>query len=188
MSEFDRAALIELANELSLEFKGNISNIKLNALIAEAKGEPAPINESAPASPAEKEVVADDEDDFEEESPQRARARMTAQAKYARRRKIVAKARARAFKTHIVTLTNKDNRENDVMTTAHLGFENQYFGLSKNVPLDIPVELEQALIQIAAACTMTMHKDEIVDGKRTGNKVSVRVKKYAISYSRQDPS
>ncbi|MEE8599385.1 MAG: hypothetical protein V3S69_07780 [Dehalococcoidales bacterium] len=113
---------------------------------------------------------------------------MTAQAKYARRRKIVAKARARAFKTHIVTLTNKDNRENDVMTTAHLGFENQYFGLSKNVPLDIPVELEQALIQIAAACTMTMHKDEIVDGKRTGNKVSVRVKKYAISYSRQDPS
>ncbi|MEE8599386.1 MAG: hypothetical protein V3S69_07785 [Dehalococcoidales bacterium] len=70
MSEFDRAAMIDEANELSLEFKGNISNVNLSALIAEAKGEPAPINESAPANPAEKEVVADDEDDFEEESPQ----------------------------------------------------------------------------------------------------------------------
>ena len=90
----------------------------------------------------------------------------------------------RAFKTTVITLTNKDNRENDVVTTAYLSFENQYFGLSKIVPLDIPVELEAALIAIAERSMITLHKDEIIDGKRTGNKTPVRVKKYAISYGK----
>jgi len=33
---------------------------------------------------------------------------------------------------------------------------------------------------------MTLHKDEIIDGKRTGNKVATRVKKYAISYGESE--
>jgi hypothetical protein len=82
----------------------------------------------------------------------------------------------------VVTITNKDARESDVATTAYLSFENNYFGVAKNVPLDIPVELEVALIQIAKAARMTLHKDEVINGKRTGNKTPVRVAKYAVSY------
>ena len=34
MSKEERAALIEQANELGLEFKGNISTVKLKALVS----------------------------------------------------------------------------------------------------------------------------------------------------------
>ena len=176
--------MIARANDLGLEFPGNISNVKLTALLAEASGDPVPVEDAAPAGPAVKaEEPEYDENDVSEKTP----ARRAVIAKNLRRRKIIADAKAKAFRTHIVTITNKDNRENDVMTTAYLAFENQHFGLSKLVPLDVPVELEEALIKIAASCTMTMHKDEIVKGRRTGNKVTTSVKKYAISYSRQNP-
>lgn len=184
MSEFDRKAMIDEANKLSIEFKGNISNVNLAGLLAKAKGEPAPLIDDKPSPNPETKPELPNEDELEipKETVMSA-----ARAQHVRRRKIIANAKARAYKTHIVTITNKDNRENDVMTTAYLAFENQHFGLSKNVPLDIPIELEASLIQIASNCTMTLHKDEIKDGKRTGNKVTITVKKYAISYSRQQP-
>lgn len=202
MSEYDRKAMIDEANLFGLEFKGNISNVNLSKLISEFKGEPEPVNEVVPANPAmdpdfdESDESDEDFDDEEEvvevvattrQMSPRERAQSAAQKKYSAKRQKIADARGRAMKTHIITLTNKDNRENDVMTTAYLAFENQHFGLARLVPLDVPVELEQALIKIAARTTMTLHKDEIVDGKRTGNKVPVTVKKFAISYSRQDP-
>ena len=83
----------------------------------------------------------------------------------------------------MVTITNKDPRDNNFTTTASLSFENQYFSIAKNVPLDVKVELEQALIDIAESVIITLHKDEIVGGKRTGNKVPVRTKKYVVSYA-----
>ena len=176
MSNFDREAMIAEANDLGLEFKGNISNVNLAELIAEHKGEPPPVDETPPPSPEVKEqtpaeIIAE-------------QAQAAAQRKIDKRRQAVAEAKRKAMKTQVVTITNKDNRENDVMTTVYLGFENQHFGLSKLVPLDRPVELEQCLIDIAATTTMTLHKDEIIDGKRTGNKVPTRVKKFAISYGR----
>jgi len=166
----DRQDMIAEATDFGLQFPGNISNKKLASLLAEHKGDPIPVEESAPPSPAAKveaePVIADDI--------------VTQRFKIKRMR--IAKAKKAAMKTSVVTITNKDNRENDVMTTAFLSFENQHFGVSKNVPLDIPVELEHALIHIARSCTMTLHKDEIVGGRRTGNKVPVVVKKYAVSY------
>ena len=50
------------------------------------------------------------------------------------------------------------------------------------VPLDIPVELEVCLIGVAKDTMMTIHKEETIGGKRTGNKVAVSVPKFAISY------
>jgi hypothetical protein len=89
----------------------------------------------------------------------------------------------------VVTLTNKDARENDVVTTAYLSVQNQYFAVARNVPLDIPVELEICLIKLAENAMITLHRDEIdSNGRRTGNKVTARVKKYAVSYSPIDPS
>jgi hypothetical protein len=180
----DRDDLKAEATDLEIEFKGNISSVKLRALVAEAKGEPPPVEETAPASPAMK-----PETEIEELEAGMAEgltpARKIAKLRFDAKRQRIAAARGRAFKTQIVTLTNKDNRENDVMTTAFLGFENQHFGLSKLVPLDIPVQLEYALIRIAESTMMTLHKDEIVAGRRTGNKIPVRTKKFAISYARQ---
>ena len=103
-------------------------------------------------------------------------------SKVQKMRKLIAELKAKAFKKRVVTITSNDKRDNDVVTVAYLGFENQYFGVSKLVPLDVPVELEQSLIDIAKTTMITLHKDEIVDGKRTGNKVPVAVKKLNVSY------
>ncbi len=181
-----RTEMMKDANDLGLEFPGNISNIKLAAMLAEAQGMPIPDTDAAPAGPAVKE-----EPELESIKDVALNAkenhRVAAQSTALARRKYVAEQKKKAMKTSIVTLTNKDPRDNTVMTTAYLSFENQYFGMARLVPLDIAVELENALIKIAASCTMTLHKDEIVNGKRTGNKVPHRVKKYAISYSQQQP-
>lgn len=193
MSKFDRETALAEAKYLGVDFKGNISNIKLQELLAEAKGEPAPIEgDSPPSSPAVKKEEPNSEDiqAIADVAAGTLRSQMhtAAMDKARRRRKIIGDARKRAFETRVVTITNKDNRENDVMTTAYLSFENQHFGLSKLVPLDVPVELERALIHIAASTTMTMHKDEIdSQGRRTGNKVPTTVKKYAVSYSSRQP-
>ncbi len=176
----NREDMIAEATDFGLEFKGNISNIKLAEILAEFKGEPAPLAETPPPGPA---VKAEAEP--EQEATQDTVVKTLAQKVYQAKRNKIAVAKKKAMAKTIVTITNKDNRENDVMTTAFLSFENQHFGMAKNVPLDIPVELEFALIDIAERCMMTMHKDEIVKGRRTGNKVTVRVKKYAISYGRQ---
>lgn len=170
---------------LGLTFKGNISNVKLKALVESAGGDSDPIAEKAPPSPAVKKGSKTKVETDSEPAPITHQDK--ARAKQAIFRKKVATARAQAFKTSIVTITNKDNRENDFMTTVYLSFENQYFGLSKSVPLDVPVELENALLAIAASTSMTLHKDEIVDGKRTGNKIATTVKKFAISYARKQP-
>lgn len=97
-------------------------------------------------------------------------------------RKMVADAKAAAMKTKIVTLSSTDKRDNDVVTSVYLSCENQYFGLAKYVPLDVPVELEECLIEVARATMITLHRDEIIDGRRTGNKVPQSVRKYTISY------
>ena len=96
--------------------------------------------------------------------------------------KVVAKAKEDAMKTKVVTISSIDKRTSDLETTAYLGFENQYFGLSKLVPLDTPIELEVCLIEIAKTTEILTHVDEIVNGKRTGNKVPKKVKKYNVSF------
>lgn len=169
----NREELTNQANELGLEFKGNISNKKLVEIIAEAKGEPIPLDETAPEGPK-----------IKESSEESGNSTVNSNSEAEVRRKFVASQKEKAFKTSVITLTNKDSRENGTVTTAYLSFENQNYGISKIVPLDVPVELEHSLIKIAEAVTITLHKDEVIKGVRTGNKVPVTVKKYAISYSK----
>ena len=158
----EREELVAEANELGLEFQANIPTKKLQTKIDEANGVvevSEPVEASKPAPTAAPKVLT---------KRQRIRERKLA-----------------AFKTRVVTLTNKDPRDSAVANTAHLSFENSHFGLAKNIPLDIPVELEVALIKVAAAALMPLHKHEYVDGKATGNMVTTRVKKYAISYGEE---
>jgi len=167
-----RDDLKALATDLGIEYKGNISTVKLQALVDEAgSGFISPLNETPPAGPATKAEPEQDTTPSTVVDPKKA---------------ILARKRA-AFKTRIVTITNKDNRENDVMTTVFLSCHNQHFAIAKYVPLDIPVELEQCLIDTAESIIITLHKDEVVHGQRTGNKIPTRVQKFAISYSSIKP-
>jgi len=202
----DRDELMKQAEELGLDFPKNIPSEKLsrmvdNALLSEENETTAQSNEEDDdLTDEEMKVEKDEKAAMEKAAKEEAEAVAELQksmkktekedtdrkpSKRMLMRRKIAEARKKAFKTHIVTLTNKDSRENDVMTTVNLSFENQYFGLSKIIPLDVPVELEKALIDIAESTRITLHKDEVVSGKRTGNKVPVSVKKFAISYSRQ---
>lgn len=157
----EREDLVEQANELGLEFAPNIGDKKLKQMIDEALG--GTVKDEKP----------------KEEPKVKENVHLTPLQK---KNMKVAEAKKAAFKTRIVTITNKDAREANVATTAHLSFENNYFGLAKNVPLDVPVELEVALIHIAKETEMTLHKAEVIDGKRTGNSIPVRVKKYSVNY------
>jgi len=202
----DRDELMKQAEELGLDFPKNIPSEKLsrmvdNALLSEENETTVQSNEEDDdLTDEEMKVEKDEKAAMEKAAKEEAEAVAELQksmkktekedtdrkpSKRMLMRRKIAEARKKAFKTHIVTLTNKDSRENDVMTTVNLSFENQYFGLSKIIPLDVPVELEKALIDIAESTRITLHKDEVVSGKRTGNKVPVSVKKFAISYSRQ---
>jgi hypothetical protein len=159
----EREELVAKANELGLEFQANIPTKKLQIKIDEANGvvevsEPVEVVKTAPTQAAPKVLT---------------------------KRQKIRERKLAAFKTRVVTLTNKDPRDSAVANTAHLSFENSYFGLAKNVPLDIPVELEVSLIKVAAAALMPLHKTEYKDGKATGNMVTTRVKKYAISYGEE---
>lgn len=188
----NREQMIAEATDFGLEFKGNISNVALAELLADFKGEPAP-ELDAPPSPAAKpdeevdEIVEDEVDEEIVESAVPKSKLNAVQAAYARKRLKIAAAKKAAMKTSIVTVTSKDNRENEVTTTALLSVENQYFSIGKSVPLDIPVELEQCLIDVAKTCKIPMHKDEVVNGRRTGNKITIMVNKYVVSYSQQSP-
>jgi len=90
--------------------------------------------------------------------------------------------RKEAMATRVVTLTLNDKKENDKATVAPLSVENAYFGVSKLVPLDMPVELENCLIELAQSLKCTAFTDEIVNGKRTGNHKISLVRKYVVSF------
>ena len=97
-------------------------------------------------------------------------------------REMVQATKKAAMETRIVTVTSTDKRDNDVMTSEYVAVENQYFSIAKYVPLDIAVELEVCLINVLKEVYITLHKDEIIDGRRTGNKIPMSVKKFNISY------
>ena len=151
-----REDVVAVAKGLGLEFPSNIPNDKLAEKIIEAGGTlPENKDEQKPTESARPKTL----------------------------REIVAEARKQAFTTRVVTITNKDSRESDVASAAYLSCQNEYFELSKAVPLDVAVELEQCLIDVALSTNITLHRSEIVNGRDTGNKVPVSVKKYTISFA-----
>lgn len=152
-----RDEVIAQAKELGLEFPSNIPTEKLSGMVTAAGGE-LPVNTDAPEVQIGKPLTM---------------------------REIIAKARKDAFKTRVVTITNKDAREADDATAAFLSCQNEYFELAKVVPLNVAVELEQCLIDVALCTNITLHKSEIKNGKPTGNKIPVPVKKYTISYAQE---
>ena len=184
MANQEREDLLDQANALGLDFHSNIPTAKLQALVDDAMGPAVKPDEVEEAS--EEEVATPTP--IPARAPTPAAPALTSKplTKQQIFRQRLLEAKKKAFAKRVVTITNKDKRENEVMTTVHLSVENQHFGVSRIIPLDIPVEIEQCLIDQAEHTMMTLHKDEVVNGRRTGNKVAVPTKKFAISYARQD--
>lgn len=183
MSTKTHAELKEEAKALGLQFKGNISKDDLAAMID------AYYNQEAKDSTVQAINLEDKLDDVLEEEeavlPNKLARKVSRlkskEAKAARLRAKIAEAKEQAFKKRVVTLINNDTRENQHVTAVPLLFENQYFALGRVVPLNIPVELEQCLIDIAKSTTIAIHKKEASNGGRTVGK-TVFAKKFNISY------
>lgn len=99
-------------------------------------------------------------------------------------RDILPKIKADAFKTSVVTITSNDKRDNNITNAVLLNCENQFFAISKFVPLNVAVELEQCLIDSAKDVKIMIHVDEIINGSRTGNSTVELINKYNISYEK----
>ena len=96
---------------------------------------------------------------------------------------LIAKVKKEAFAKRKVIITYNDKRDNNETNSAYLTCENMYFSLSKLVPLDTPVELEQCLINTAKEAKISVHRPDIVKGVQNSAKIrSVFAPKYTVSY------
>jgi len=93
-----------------------------------------------------------------------------------------AEARLEAMKTHIVTITDNDQRENNLTTIVSVNCSNDYFDLgTRRIPLNIPVEVEQGFINVLKEIQIPMHvRDNITGLGRT-----VLRNRYSIAYSNE---
>ena len=177
MNEFDTKTLEELKQEadaLGITYRDNIGAEKLAKKIEDFYQADMEADAVVPApEPEPKAPVA------EESAGKGKEKELTKEQKI---RQNIAKAKELAFTKRVVTISSNDKRESEYQTTCYLSVENQYFGLARIVPLDVPVELENCLIEVAKTTEITLHKDEIIDGRRTGNKVPQRVRKFNISF------
>ena len=181
MEEKTHAQLKDEATALGISFKGNTSKAELIAMI-EAFYE----NEAAESKVKVRDDLAPEADEEVEsipELPNRIMKRVSkineAKSKDLALKALVAKAKEEAFKKRVVTISSNDTRDNQHVTAVPLFFENQYFALDRIVPLNIPVELEQCLIDIAKSTTIAIHKRENSNGK-IGK--TIYAKKFNISY------
>jgi len=148
----ERTDNLNRANELGLDFPCNISNKRLKAIVEEAQGLIIPDIDQGDAPPV---PDVQNVDPLPAAEAAAMPEKLSSDPRIAMRRKIATKKRA-AFATKVVTITNSDNRDAESTTTCHLSFENDHFGLAKNVPLGAPVQLEVALIHIAATALMPL--------------------------------
>lgn len=181
MEEKTHAQLKDEAAALGISFKGNTSKAELIAMIEDFYE-----NEASESKVEVRDDLApEDEEEVESipELPNRIMKRVSkingAKSKDLALKALVAKAKEEAFKKRVVTISSNDTRDNQHVTAVPLFFENQYFALDRIVPLNIPVELEQCLIDIAKSTTIAIHKREHNNGK-IGK--TVYAKKFNISY------
>lgn len=94
----------------------------------------------------------------------------------------VQRAREAASKTHIVTITDNDQRENHLTTVVPCTCTNEYFDLgTKRIPLNTPVELQQGFIDTLRDIRIPMHTKDPVSGQAR----TVMRARYSISFEDQ---
>jgi len=87
-------------------------------------------------------------------------------------------AEKEARKTHIVVITDNDQRENNLTSTVPVTCGNGYFELgTKHIPLNLPVEVEQGFINVLKEIQIPL----AVRGIDGSMKTTIR-NRYSISY------
>ncbi len=88
-------------------------------------------------------------------------------------------AKAAALVTHIVVITDNDQRENNLTQVVSINCSNDYFDLGTvRVPLNVPVELAQGYINVLEEIRIPMHTRD----QRTGLGKTVVRNRYSIAY------
>lgn len=179
MEEKSHSQLKDEATALGISFKGNTSKAELTDMIEEFYANE--VNESKVE--VRTDLKPEDDDVVVPELPNRIMKRIDkvsgTKGKSLELKALIAEAKQRAYKKRVVTISSNDTRDNQYVTAVPLFFENQYFALDRIVPLNIPVQLEQCLIDIAKSTTIAIHKRDQVDGKIG---TTVYAKKFNISY------
>lgn len=97
-------------------------------------------------------------------------------------REMVADVKKRAFTKRKVTITYNDKRDNNEVTDAYLTCENEFFSIARYVPLDVPVELEQCLIDTAKEAKITAYRSDLAKGMKSKTNTPITLPKYNIAY------
>lgn len=84
-----------------------------------------------------------------------------------------------ARKLRKVTVHYNDPRDSHLVTSAAVQAANPYFALGKIIPLDMTIELEQALCDTLSEALIQVH---IPDEKNPGLMKSKMIKKYSVIY------
>ena len=91
---------------------------------------------------------------------------------------LAVEAEKEARKTHIVVITDNDQRENNFTSTVPVTCGNDHFELgTKRIPLNVPVEVEQGFINVLKEIRIPLAVRGM-DGSMT---TSMR-NRYSISY------
>lgn len=91
----------------------------------------------------------------------------------------VAKRRAAAMKTKVVTIIDNDQRVNGQTTTCTVNCSNMYFDLGTIIlPLNMPVEVKQGFLNVLKEVKIPQH----VKDTKSGLSVTRLVPRYTISY------
>lgn len=84
-----------------------------------------------------------------------------------------------ARKLRKVTVHYNDPRDSHMVTSAAVQAANPYFALGKIIPLDMTIELEQALCDTLSEALIQVH---VPDEKNPGLMKSKMIKKYSVIY------
>ena len=89
-------------------------------------------------------------------------------------------AKEAALKTHIVVITDNDQRENNYTQVVSVSCSNDYFDLgTMRIPLNTPVEVAQGFIDVLKEIQIPMHVRDSV----TGLGKTVLRHRYSIAYN-----
>lgn len=95
-------------------------------------------------------------------------------------RERIEEAKAEAMKTRIVTITDNDQRENNLTTVVSVNCTNMYFDLgTKRIPLNVPVEVQVGFLNVLKEIKIPMH---VADPGRTGLSRRTVRQRYSIAY------
>lgn len=163
MDELNRDELKQEANDLGIKYAGNISTPALKEKIDEYYSS---------QETSGKEILAAVEANSSKEKSEE---KSVVSDKHA----TIAKLRAAANETKVVTIIDNDQRVNNKTTSCTVNCSNMYFDLGTMIlPLGIPVEVRQGHLNVLKEVKIPQHA---IDPK-TGLSTVRMIPRYTISY------